>query len=50
MDIFRHFPYLFCCDTIKMRVLLAQFRKYRFSNEQILHLVSQIITLSFITV
>lgn len=38
MDIFRHFPYLFCCDTIKMRVLLAQFRKYRFSNEQILHL------------
>jgi len=23
MDIFRHFPYLFCCDTIKMRNLLA---------------------------
>ena len=39
MDIFRHFPYLFCCDLTKMRVLLAQFRKYRFTNEQILHLV-----------
>ena len=40
MDIFRHFPYLFCCDTIKMRTLLAQFRKYRFTNGQIVNLVS----------
>jgi hypothetical protein len=40
MDIFRHFPYLFCCDTVKMRTLLSQFRKYRFTNDQILNLVS----------
>jgi hypothetical protein len=40
MDIFKHFPYLFCCDSVKMRILLAQFRKYRFTNQQILELVS----------
>ena len=42
MDIFRQFPYLFCCDLTKMRILLAQFRKYRFTNDQILHLVSEL--------
>lgn len=47
MDIFRHFPYLFCCDSVKMRILLAQFRKYRFTNQQILELVS--IWLTFLT-
>jgi len=38
MELFRSFPYLFCCDRIKMRYFLAEFRKYRFSNEQILHI------------
>lgn len=38
MDVFRFFPYLFCCDTIKMRLFMAQFRKYRFTQEQILHI------------
>ena len=33
MDIFKHFPYLFCCDTVKMRLFLGQFRKYRFTND-----------------
>ena len=42
MDVFKNFPYLFCCDTVKMRLFLAQFRKYRFTNEQIIHLVSSI--------
>lgn len=37
MDVFRVFPYLFCCDTVKMKLFMAQFRKYRFTNEQILH-------------
>jgi len=38
MGVFRHFPYLFCCDTIKMRLFMGQFRKYRLSKDQILHL------------
>lgn len=40
MDVFRFFPYLFCCDTLKMKLFMSQFRKYRFSQKQILHLVS----------
>ena len=40
MGVFRAFPYLFCCDTIKMRFFMGQFRKYRLSKDQILHLVS----------
>ena len=40
MDLFRAFPYLFCCDTTKMRLFMTQFRKYKFTNEQILHVVS----------
>lgn len=40
MDLFRVFPYLFCCDTTKMRLFMTAFRKYRFTNEQIMHVVS----------
>ena len=40
MSVFRSFPYLFCCDTVKMRLFLGQFRKYKFTKEQILHIVS----------
>jgi len=40
MDVFRGFPYLFCCDTVKMRRFMAEFRKYRLSNDQIINLVS----------
>jgi hypothetical protein len=42
MDVFRVFPYLFCCDTVKMRLFMTQFRKYRFTNQQILHVVSNL--------
>jgi len=37
-DIFRSFPYLFCCEMGKMRLFLAEFRKYKFTNDQILNL------------
>ena len=37
MEVFKHFPYLFCCDTHKMRLFMAQFRKYRFSQDQIIN-------------
>jgi hypothetical protein len=32
-DIFRHFPYLFCCEMSKMRLFLGEFRKYKFTND-----------------
>jgi len=31
-EIFKSFPYLFCCDTIKMQSFLGHFKKYGFSN------------------
>lgn len=37
MEVFKHFPYLFCCDTHKMRLFMAQFRKYRFTQDQIIN-------------
>jgi len=40
-EIFKKFPYLFCCDTTKMQSFLGHFRKYRFSNPQILALAAQ---------
>ena len=40
MTMFRNFPYLFCCDTIKMRKFLAEFKKYRLTEDQIINLVS----------
>lgn len=33
MTMFRGFPYLFCCDTIKMRKFLAEFKKYKMSED-----------------
>lgn len=43
MGVFKKFPYLFCCDLNKIRLFMASFRKYRLSNERILHLVSRIL-------
>lgn len=40
MTMFRNFPYLFCCDTIKMRHFLGEFKKYRMTEDQIVNLVS----------
>lgn len=40
MEIFRAFPYLFCCDMDKMRLFMGQFRKYRLTTKQIMNLVS----------
>ena len=39
-EVFKAFPYLYCCQTDKLRQFMAQFRKYRLSKEQILNLVS----------
>lgn len=32
MDMFRGFPYLFCCDTVKTRKFLAEFKKYKMTE------------------
>ena len=40
IDIFKHFPYLFCCDMTKLREFLGEFRKYRFNERQIMNIVS----------
>lgn len=40
MDIFRAFPYLFCCDLDKIQRYMGEFRKYKFSKELIIKLVS----------
>ena len=40
MTMFRGFPYLFCCDTFKMRRFLGEFKKYKMSQEEIIRLVS----------
>jgi hypothetical protein len=39
--IFRDFPYLFCCETTKMQQFLGHFRKYKFSNPQIMALAAK---------
>jgi hypothetical protein len=39
-DIFRSFPYLYCCDTQKIQKFMGEFRKYRLTKEQIINLVS----------
>lgn len=38
MQIFSSFPYLFCCEPIKIQKFMAEFRKYRFTKEQIIKL------------
>ena len=40
-QIFLSFPYLYCCQTFKIQRWMAEFRKYRFTKEQIINLVSQ---------
>jgi len=37
-DIFKNFPYLFCCDPVKIQKFMGQFRKYRLTKEQIINL------------
>lgn len=33
MEIFKKFPYLFCCEPNKIERYMAEFRKYKFSND-----------------
>ena len=40
-SIFLDFPYLYCCPSRKLQVFLGEFRKYRFTKDQILNLVSE---------
>jgi hypothetical protein len=40
MTMFKGFPYLFCCDTVKMRRFLGEFKKYKMTEDQIIRLVS----------
>lgn len=40
MDIFRNFPYLFCCEVTKVKKFMGEFKKYRFTQEQLIRLVS----------
>lgn len=40
MAMFRGFPYLFCCDTLKMRRFLGEFKKYKMTEDEITRLVS----------
>ena len=50
-SIFLDFPYLYCCPSRKLQVFLAEFRKYRFTKDQIINLVSasKLFTLSKIS-
>ena len=40
-SIFLDFPYLYCCPSRKLQLFLSEFRKYRFSKDQILNIVSR---------
>ena len=33
MEIFKKFPYLFCCDLDKIRLFMCSFRKYRLTQD-----------------
>ena len=39
-EIWRNFPFLYCCPTRKIQLFLAEFRKYRLTKEQIINLCS----------
>lgn len=39
-EIFRSFPYLYCCEIKKIQYFMGEFKKYRFTNQQIINLVS----------
>lgn len=47
MTMFKSFPYLFCCDTIKTRKFLAEFKKYKMTEDQIVKVVSGLKLTSF---
>ncbi|CDW81088.1 UNKNOWN [Stylonychia lemnae] len=38
--IFMHFPYLLCCDLDKVKQFMGEFKKYRFTKEQVVRVVS----------
>lgn len=40
-DIFRNFPYLYCCEHNKLQKFMGEFRKYRLTKEQIIKVCSQ---------
>lgn len=40
MGIFQGFPYLFCCELQKIQRFMGEFRKYRYTKEQIIKLVN----------
>lgn len=42
MTMFRGFPYLFCCDLLKTRRFLAEFKKYKMTEQQIVSVVSRL--------
>ena len=39
IDIFRSFPYLFCCELSKFQKFMGEFKKYRFQKETIIKIV-----------
>jgi len=39
MDIFRAFPYLLCLEPEKVQKFMGEFKKYKFTKEQVIHLV-----------
>lgn len=39
MEIFLSFPYLFCCETKKIQKFMGEFKKYRFTKDQVIKLV-----------
>lgn len=41
MNMFKQFPYLFCCDMIKLRKFTGEFKKYKMTEAQIINLVSR---------
>ena len=49
MEMFKGFPYLFCCDMIKLRKFLAEFKKYKMTEAQIVNLVSLCVPYPFFT-
>ena len=41
MEIFKHFPYLFCCEYLKMQRFFSEFKKYKFSKDQVIKLCKE---------
>jgi len=32
-EVFKAFPYLYCCPTVKIQKFMGEFKKYRFTNK-----------------